>query len=108
VPAPTLAAAPAERLLDRCAALARLLAEDVMSARFAVVSAAPAGTPFDAAEADDVFAAPPPGARILCTTELGLECLRRHPGTPEVPDGWTERTLLLKPKVLLDSVESLL
>jgi hypothetical protein len=98
---PTYAPA-AERLLERCAALVRLLAEDIMSARFAVVRARAPGAPFDAAAADDVLAPAPSAGRILCTTELGLARECRH------DDGRTERAVLLRPKVLLDSVETLL
>jgi hypothetical protein len=91
-----------------------------MSARFTVVPGGPSGSVFDSASAEDVFAcvAPSaPGAKVLCTTELGLVCVRRRDPEPLLPDGrsrslpqesWTERTVLLKPKVLLESVENLL
>jgi hypothetical protein len=82
---------------------------------------------FDDASMDDVFAsvAPPPtlGARVpvLCTTELGLVCVRRreashaaHLEHDEHDDSSTnlmdlmERRVLLRPRVLLESVGELL
>jgi hypothetical protein len=79
---------------------------------------------FDGTAMDDVFASvvPPPtlGAKVpvLCTTELGLVCVRRrepshaaHLEHDEHDDSSTnlmERRVLLRPRVLLESVGELL
>jgi hypothetical protein len=110
-------------------ALVRVAREEIMSTAFDV-AAVPPGRAFDGAEMSDAFAdaararegayvPPPPGpdARVLCTTEIGLACATRRAPEPredgEGGDGGEEageegpviqRMLLLKPKVVLESV----
>lgn len=113
--APTLSprhAAGVRRLGERALALRRALSEDVMSACFVVAGTAPLGdTPFDAESAEDVFhgMSPPGPARVICATAFGVVCERRVERDAECAEGAVlERMVLLKPKVLLESIEELL
>lgn len=95
-----------------------------MSTGFEVVMLEP-GRMFDVGEMSDAFAdshhalartaaaaaaAGPQGAgggqQVLCTTEIGLLCATRKGGNASPKDGMPviQRVVLLKPKVVLESV----
>ncbi|KAF7979114.1 hypothetical protein HWV62_43325 [Athelia sp. TMB] len=82
--------------------LAKITREEIMSTNFEVV-AVPHGEGFDHREMSDAFEdyGSSVGA-VLCTTDLGLSCCARR------ADGFVDRRLLLKPKVVLESVADVL
>ncbi|KAJ7502666.1 hypothetical protein B0H11DRAFT_1989551 [Mycena galericulata] len=92
-----------QRFSDRIGALVRLaiglnkaIGAEVTVCELKALSAAP-GIPFDAETmADFVDGAAQPGEPVLCTCELGLSRADKVDGT------WT-KTILLKPKVVLQS-----
>jgi hypothetical protein len=125
-----------ERISGSTTALARVLAEEVMSAKYEVVgvlrdddgarSATDSGFAEEAPDAvvfcehtmRDVFegAAGAEHAKVVCVTELGLTFVRRRESLGEEygcdagrdeDEGLIEQTILLKPKVLLDNALSL-
>jgi hypothetical protein len=78
-----------------------------MSTSFDVV-AVEHSEPFDSKSMLDAFGDYGPSrGTVLCTTELGLRCTTRISGEPE-NEGTIERRLLLRPKVLLESVVDVL
>ena len=117
-------AAQMRRIALAACRLARVTAEEIMSTRFEVVLAEPARA-FDAAPMANAFAglgsdagagagagAGAARGQVLCTKELGLRCAtRKHAlalvGASEDGDGM-ECTMLLKPKVVLDTVAQVL
>jgi len=81
-----------------------------MSTNFDVV-AVEHGQPFDGTEMTDAFEdyGTSMGA-VLCTTDLGLRCSTRKStgGSGQEQEGYVERRLLLRPKVVLESVVDVL
>ncbi|KAI5991785.1 hypothetical protein EDC04DRAFT_2587261 [Pisolithus marmoratus] len=82
----------------------KIVGEDVTSGDLEVLTVPPASL-FDPASMEDVYneAASGAGARVLCTTDLGLRKRVRVSTTGEKEKQWAV-TILLKPKVALESV----
>lgn len=82
--------------------LAKITREEIMSTNFEVV-AVEQGQGFDRKDMSDMFEdyGTSIGA-VLCTTDLGLSCCARR------QEGHIDRRLLLKPKVVLESVADVL
>jgi hypothetical protein len=129
------------RIAGRASALARVLAEEVMSACYEVVGAPgedhgsvpdsgfaeelPDAVTFCPRTMHDIFegAVKADHAKVICVTEFGLTCVKKRDpdlssreygahsdpelGAHEVEEDLMERTILLKPKVLLDTAQSL-
>jgi hypothetical protein len=102
-----------ERIARVALRLVRVAREEIMSTAFDAAAVAP-GRAFAPAEMSDAFAdtvraqaagawAPAAGERVLCTTEVGLVCATRVEERGEV-----QRVVLLKPKVVLESVTRVL
>ena len=83
--------------------IAKITREEIMSSNFDVVAVGH-GQGFDSAEMMDAFEdyGTSIGA-VLCTTDLGLSCSVRKLDRGE-QEGYIERRLLLRPKVVLESV----
>lgn len=91
--------------------IAKITREEIMSSNFDVV-AVDHGRGFDKAEMMDAFEdyGTSTGA-VLCTTDLGLSCSVRKSSDAlggEEQEGYVERRLLLRPKVVLESVADVL
>ncbi|KAI0058164.1 hypothetical protein BV25DRAFT_1297034 [Artomyces pyxidatus] len=103
--------AQAQRIALSACGLARVISEEIMSTNFEVILIEQ-GRAFDAATMANAFAGygPSTGA-VLCTTELGLRCSTRK-NAKAVADGLVgesiERTTLLLPKVILETVPQIL
>lgn len=82
----------------------KIVGEDVTSGDLEVLAVPPASL-FDPASMEDVYneASSGTGARVLCTTDLGLRKRVRVFMTGEKEKQWA-LTTLLKPKVALESV----
>lgn len=82
----------------------KIVGEDVTSGDLEVLTVPPASL-FDPANMEDVYneAASGTGARVLCTTDLGLRKRVRISMTGEKEKQWAVTTLL-KPKVALETV----
>jgi len=99
------------RIANAVFKLAKITREEIMSTNFDVV-AVEHGQSFDRKEMTDAFAdyGTSVGA-VLCTTDLGLSCSTRKSkggvGQKE-QEGNVERRLLLRPKVVLESVVDVL
>ncbi|EIN09809.1 hypothetical protein PUNSTDRAFT_101732 [Punctularia strigosozonata HHB-11173 SS5] len=94
--------------------LAQVTREEILSTNFEV-GTVPQGTAYDATEMCDAAedgeaaaaqAAAAGRAKVLCCTELGLRCTTRKEdaGEEEDEEGTMDETLLLKPKVVLESI----
>jgi len=99
------------RIANAVFKLAKIMREEIMSTNFDVV-AVEHGQDFDINEMTDAFEdyGTSVGA-VLCTTDLGLSCsTRRSTGGlgPREQEGYVDRRLLLRPKVVLDSVVDVL
>jgi hypothetical protein len=90
--------------------IAKITREEIMSSNFDVV-AVDHGQGFDKAEMVDAFEdyGTSIGA-VLCTTDLGLSCSVRKCSdiSGQEQEGYVERRLLLRPKVVLESVADVL
>ncbi|KIJ67004.1 hypothetical protein HYDPIDRAFT_174280 [Hydnomerulius pinastri MD-312] len=97
--------AQVKRISKSACRLAQITREEIMSTSFEVVGA-DSGRMFDAQEMMDAFEdyGTSKGA-VLCTTELGLRCSTRKVATESVApsEEATDRRLLLRPKVVLES-----
>ncbi|KAH7928098.1 hypothetical protein BV22DRAFT_1083726 [Leucogyrophana mollusca] len=98
--------AQVRRISKAACRLAQVTREEIMSTNFEVV-AVDNGKGFDALEMSDAFEdyGSSKGV-VLCTTELGLRCSTRKPTSETAgpaEEGSTERRLLLRPKVVLES-----
>lgn len=87
--------------------LQRLIGEEVVACNYEVL-VVHFDTVFDAAQMDDIYGgevamAGPPGMvpRVLSTADLGLRRVQKAAG---VVKGEGEATILLKPKVVLDTI----
>lgn len=100
--------AQVRRIANAVYKLAKITREEIMSTNFDVV-AVEHGHSFDQNEMTDVFEdyGTPIGA-VLCTTDLGLSCSARKSASATAQDGYVERRLLLRPKVVLESVADVL
>jgi hypothetical protein len=99
------------RIANAVYKLARITREEIMSTNFEVV-AIEHRQDFDMKEMTDAFEdyGTSIGA-VLCTTDLGLSCSTRksvHGLGQGEPEGYVERRLLLRPKVVLESVADVL
>jgi len=98
------------RIVEAAEGLARAVREGVSSAWFSVRVTPPAHT-YDATDMENTYAGyGDETADVLCSVGLGLEVVRRkESGQEGNADGnELQRTLLLKPKVILESVQELL
>ncbi|OJA13620.1 hypothetical protein AZE42_03972 [Rhizopogon vesiculosus] len=94
-----------KRISKAACRLAQVTKEEIMSANFEVI-AADSGQPFDGQEMMDAFEDyGSSNGVVLCTTELGLRCSTRR-ATSDAPlsEENVERRILLRPKVVLESV----
>lgn len=86
--------------------LAQVTREEILSTNFEV-GTVPEGTPYDPQEMCDAAEPEYGGGRagkVLCCTELGLRCTTRKDAEDAEAAQEMEQTLLLKPKVVLESV----
>ncbi|KAI0316058.1 hypothetical protein OF83DRAFT_298888 [Amylostereum chailletii] len=97
-----------QRIAHGACNLARVVKEQIMSTNFDVLFV-DQGTPFAAAEMTNAYAGYG-GARgpVLCTTELGLQCVTRKRMKPGADADETVERMLLPPKVILESVAQVL
>ena len=103
--------AQVRRIANAVFKLAKITREDIMSTNFEVV-AVEHGQAFDGQEMTDAFEdyGTSLGA-VLCTTDLGLSCSARKStgGLGHAQhEAFVDRRLLLRPKVVLDSVVDVL
>jgi hypothetical protein len=96
------------RIANAVYKLAKITREEIMSTNFDVV-AIEHGQTFDKTEMVDAFEdyGTSIGA-VLCTTDLGLSCSTRKSAGELGPDEYVDRRLLLRPKVVLESVADVL
>lgn len=99
-----------KRISKSACRIAQIIREEIMSTNFEVIGA-DSGRTFDAQEMVDAFEDyGTPKGTVLCTTELGLRCSTRKaiadPLTSREEN--TERRLLLRPKVILESAVDML
>lgn len=94
-----------KRISKAACRLAQVTKEEIMSANFEVI-AADSGQPFDGHEMMDAFEDyGSSNGVVLCTTELGLRCSTRRATSDEPAlEENMERRILLRPKVVLESV----
>ena len=94
-----------QRIASAVCKLAHVIKEDIMSTNFDII-AVDRSEKFDGKDMCDALGDHGvSGETVLCTTQLGLRCLtRKSPGGPEKTEGAVERRLLLRPRVLLESV----
>lgn len=99
-----------KRISKSACRIACIIREEIMSTNFEVIGA-DSGRAYDAQEMVDVFEdyGTPRGA-VLCTIELGLRCSTRNPIVEQSAsrEEATERRLLLRPKVILESAVDML
>lgn len=99
------------RIVDTTRQLAWALKESIMSSHFEVVSVSP-GNRFERGAMENVYAAAGGGGStqggVLCTVELGLVCRTNRRVNGQESGSTMEKNLLLRPKVLLDSVAEIL
>ncbi|KAJ7587956.1 hypothetical protein C8J56DRAFT_785725, partial [Mycena floridula] len=82
--------------------LAKITREDIMSTNFEII-AVENGIQFSGKDMTDAFEDyGSSGGAVLCTTDMGLSCATRK------GEGLVERRLLLRPKVVLESVADVL
>lgn len=97
------------RIANAVYKLAKITREEIMSTNFDVV-AVEHGQPFDGTEMTDAFEDYGTSlGGVLCTTDLGLICsTRKTTGGLGQEQGFVERRVLLRPKVVLESVADVL
>ena len=100
-----------QRILHSTCALARVLHEEIMSTNFEVILSEQ-GSVFDPACMANAFGKfGESSGKVLCSTELGLQCVTRRNAGAAVDgllEGGLDSTMLLLPTVILDDVAEIL